>query len=52
VKGELMKKKHMKKKHTSPKYELSAHDPTFVKKIEAARRGMQKYRNALIKLAQ
>lgn len=32
-------------------YEISAYDPDFVKKIEAARRGMKKYRNALIELA-
>ena len=32
-------------------YEISAYDPEFVKKIEAARRGMKKYRNALIELA-
>jgi putative addiction module antidote len=32
-------------------YELSAYDPNFVKKIEAARRGIKKYRNALIELA-
>jgi putative addiction module antidote len=32
-------------------YEISAYDPAFVKKIEAARRGMKKYRNALIELA-
>lgn len=32
-------------------YELSAYDPNFVKKMEAARRGMRKYRNALIELA-
>lgn len=32
-------------------YELSAYDPSFEKKIEAARRGMKKYRNALIELA-
>lgn len=32
-------------------YELSAQDPNFVKKIEAARRGMKKYRNALLELA-
>lgn len=33
-------------------YEISAYDPNFVQKIEAARRGMKKYRNALIELAQ
>jgi putative addiction module antidote len=32
-------------------YEISAYDPSFVKKIEAARQGMKKYRNALIELA-
>jgi putative addiction module antidote len=32
-------------------YEISAYDPSFVKKIEAARRGMKKYRNALVELA-
>lgn len=32
-------------------YEISPYDPDFVKKIEAARRGMKKYRNALIELA-
>jgi putative addiction module antidote len=32
-------------------YEISAYDPNFVKKIEAARRGMKKYRNALVELA-
>ena len=32
-------------------YEISAYDPEFIKKIEAARRGMKKYRNALIELA-
>ena len=32
-------------------YEISAYDPDFVNKIEAARRGMKKYRNALIELA-
>jgi putative addiction module antidote len=32
-------------------YEISAYDPNFVKKIEAARRGMKKYRNALAELA-
>ena len=36
---------------TSSGYEISAYDPDFVKKIEAARRGMKKYRNALIELA-
>lgn len=32
-------------------YEVSAYDPSFEKKVEAARRGMKKYRNALIELA-
>ncbi len=32
-------------------YEISAYDPSFEQKIEAARRGMKKYRNALIELA-
>jgi putative addiction module antidote len=32
-------------------YEISPYDPNFEKKIEAARRGMKKYRNALIELA-
>jgi putative addiction module antidote len=32
-------------------YEISPYDPNFVKKIEAARRGMKKYRNALVELA-
>ena len=32
-------------------YEITAYDPDFVKKIEAARRGMKKYRNALNELA-
>lgn len=32
-------------------YEVTAYDPSFEKKIEAARRGMKKYRNALIELA-
>lgn len=32
-------------------YEISAYDPNFVKKMEAARRGMKKYRNALVELA-
>lgn len=31
-------------------YEISPYDPSFEKKIEAARRGMKKYRNALIEL--
>ncbi|MBW4665286.1 MAG: hypothetical protein KME01_13965 [Chroococcus sp. CMT-3BRIN-NPC107] len=29
----------------------SAYNPTFGKKIEAARRGMKKYQNALVELA-
>ena len=33
------------------RYEISAYDPDFVKKIEVARRGIKKYRNALIELA-
>ena len=33
-------------------YEISPYDPEFVQKIEAARRGMKKYRNALNDLAQ
>jgi putative addiction module antidote len=32
-------------------YEISAYDPNFVKKVEAARRGMTKYRHTLIELA-
>jgi putative addiction module antidote len=32
-------------------YELSAYDPDFVKKLESARRGIKKYRNALNELA-
>lgn len=32
-------------------YEISAYDPEFAKKIEVARRGIRKYRNALIELA-
>jgi putative addiction module antidote len=32
-------------------YEISAYDPGFVKKVEAARQGMRKYRNALVELA-
>ncbi len=32
-------------------YEISAYDPTFARKIEAARQGMKKYHNALLKLA-
>jgi putative addiction module antidote len=36
---------------TASGYEISAYDPNFAKKIEAARRGMKKYRNALLELA-
>jgi putative addiction module antidote len=36
---------------TPPGYELSAYDPNFEKKINAAWQGMKKYRNALIELA-
>lgn len=32
-------------------YEISAYDPSFANKMEAARQGMKKYRNALIELA-
>ena len=32
-------------------YEISPYDPLFAKKMEAARNGMKKYRNALIELA-
>jgi putative addiction module antidote len=32
-------------------YEISVYDPAFAGKIEAARRGIKKYRNALIELA-
>jgi len=32
-------------------YELSPYDPDFAKKIEIARRGIKKYRNALVELA-
>ena len=31
--------------------EISAYNPDFAKKAEVARRGMKKYRNALIELA-
>jgi hypothetical protein len=31
--------------------EISAYNPDFTKKVELARRGMKKYRNALIELA-
>jgi len=36
---------------TSRGYEISALDPEFAKKMEISRRGMKKYRNALIELA-
>jgi putative addiction module antidote len=36
---------------TASGYEISPYDPTFEKKMEAARKGMKKYRNALIELA-
>jgi hypothetical protein len=36
---------------TASGYEISAYNPNFVKKIEAARRGIKKYRNALLELA-
>jgi putative addiction module antidote len=32
-------------------YEISAFDPDFANKMEIARRGIKKYRNALIELA-
>jgi putative addiction module antidote len=32
-------------------YEISPYDPSFAQKMEIARRGMKKYRNALIELA-
>jgi hypothetical protein len=32
-------------------YKISAYDSSFTKKIEAARKGMRKYRNALVELA-
>ena len=32
-------------------YEISPYDPSFANKMEIARRGMKKYRNALIELA-
>ena len=32
-------------------YEISAYEPSFATKMEAARQGMKKYRNALIELA-
>lgn len=37
---------------TASGYELSAHDPNRARKIEAAKRGMTKYREALIKLSE
>ncbi|MGK7884382.1 MAG: AbrB/MazE/SpoVT family DNA-binding domain-containing protein [Crocosphaera sp.] len=33
-------------------YEISAFDPAFAKKMQIARQGIKKYRNALIDLAQ
>ena len=33
-------------------YQVSAYDPEFEQKMNAARQGMRKYRNALIKLAE
>jgi putative addiction module antidote len=33
-------------------YELSVTDPDFAKKMDIARQGIKKYRNALINLAQ
>ncbi len=36
---------------TSSGYEISPYDPNFAKKMEIARHGMKKYRNALIELA-
>jgi putative addiction module antidote len=33
-------------------YEISAYDPDFAHKMEIAQRGIKKYRNALIDLAQ
>ncbi|MEM9541051.1 MAG: AbrB/MazE/SpoVT family DNA-binding domain-containing protein [Cyanobacteria bacterium P01_E01_bin.42] len=33
-------------------YEISTSDPDFAKKMEIARQGIKKYRNALIDLAQ
>jgi putative addiction module antidote len=32
-------------------YELSSYDSDFAKKVEVARRGIKKYRNALVELA-
>jgi putative addiction module antidote len=36
---------------TSTGYELSPYNPEFESKVEAARRGMSKYRNALVELS-
>jgi hypothetical protein len=36
---------------TASGYELSVHDPNCAKKAEAAKRGMIKYKEALIKLS-
>jgi hypothetical protein len=36
---------------TASGYELSVHDPNRARKIEAAKRGMIKYREALIRLS-
>jgi putative addiction module antidote len=36
---------------TQAGYEITANDPDFAKKLEAARKGMKKYRNTLIELA-
>lgn len=36
---------------TSSGYEISAYDPSFEEKIDAAREGIKKYRNALNELA-
>lgn len=36
---------------TATGYEISAYDPEFENKMKAARKGMKKYRNALIELA-
>jgi hypothetical protein len=33
-------------------YKISAYEPNFEQKINAARKGMKKYRNALIELAE
>jgi hypothetical protein len=37
---------------TASGYELSVHDPNRARKAEAAKRGMIKYREALIKLSE